>query len=101
MSPLSSRVFKTGLFSPISLERGEFALKDTEFILNINSLGPQWSKKSLISIVPTGRSLTGTVGSVNENHKEIYYKSVTSEYILDNSPKEVAEKLLFHLDFLF
>ena len=98
---MSSRVFKTGLFSPISLERGEFALKDTEFILKINSLGPQWEKKSIVSITPSGRSLTGTVGPVTSNNKEIYYRSVTSEYILDNAPREVAEKLLFHLDFLF
>ena len=101
MSPLTSRVFKTGLFSPISLERGEFALKGTEFILNINSLGPQWSVKTIVSITPSGRSLTGTVSPVSNNHKEVFYKQVPSDYILDNCPKDVAGSLLFHVDFLF
>jgi hypothetical protein len=101
MSPLSSKVFKTGLFSPISLERGEFILKGTEFILNINALGPQWRVKTIVSVVQSCRSLTGTVSPVTDNHKEIFYKQVSSDYILDNCPKEIAGKLLFHLDFLF
>ena len=47
MKPWVMEVFKTGLFTPISLERGEFVLRDTDYMIVVRKDATVWKKKKV------------------------------------------------------
>ena len=73
--------FETGLLSPISLERGLFSLKGTDFLVNIREDAAIWKKKIV--------KINGT-----------NYTSCTFESVFKASPKHIQEKMIYHMDIL-
>tara|TARA_R110002110_G_scaffold367561_1_gene577355 strand:- start:185 stop:790 length:606 start_codon:yes stop_codon:yes gene_type:complete len=94
MNKFVKEAFKTGLLSPISLERGEFVLKGTEYIVIIRREHVLFQKKTIVSGKRAGRRSFSGVSQV----PYVQYVTVSFEEVFESAPKHVREELIYHIN---
>jgi hypothetical protein len=74
--------WNTGLLKPISLFDGEFSLVGTDYIAIVRKDGVYWQTKKV----------------VGSSKVHIQYVTVSFDEVFDNCPKDIREKMIYHLD---
>lgn len=102
MSEAVKKAFKTGLLTPISLERGEFTLKHTGFIVTIRRDGAIWKKK-VVGRAPGPHKVdkstaVGRKALRNSARASIRYVTIPFEEVFDECPDYIRNELIYHMD---
>lgn len=100
MKPSVAAVFKTGLFTPISLDRGEFVLKDTEYTIIVRNETILWKKKQIRNRTAPTRVIGDTSTPQWDSVIEPTYVFCTFEEVFDNVPEYIKERMIYHFDIL-
>jgi hypothetical protein len=101
MKPWVKEAFQTGLLTPISLGRGEFVLKGTEFTVIIRKDTTAWKRKQLIVRRKDARQAGDTgVAAWDPMPLSPSYVNCSFEDVFDDCPDHIKEKMIYHLDIL-
>lgn len=92
--------FKTGLFTPISLERGEFLLKGTEYMVVIRKNATLWKKKEIRGRGAPTRVPGDMTPAKWAAMSQPRYINCSFEEIFDSVPDYIRERMIYHLDIL-
>ena len=100
MKPWVMEVFRTGLFTPISLERGEFVLRDTDYMIVVRKDATVWKKKKVRARRAPTRQLGDTSEAIWAAQNKPSYIHCSFEEVFDSAPDHIREKMIYHLDIL-
>lgn len=100
MKPWVMEAFKTGLFTPISLERGEFSLKGTEYTVIVRRDAVIWQKKMIQKRTAPTRSIGDTSTPQWDGLSGVIHVNCSFEEVFESVPQHVRKEMIYHLDWL-
>jgi len=92
------KIYTTGLFTPISLDKGEFSLNGTDYIAVARGDHVNWIVKKVIHVRPEISHGSFARADSNASRVKIRYVSVSFEEVFDNCSDRIKKELIYHFD---